>query len=84
MSFSAHLADYASFITNNAVAHNSIYRGKYLGSSVNCWTISSHFDWSIYRFIYWRLIGLLAAWTIELPHLIITTILVIRLAQVTT
>ncbi|NLP31472.1 MAG: hypothetical protein GX363_10145, partial [Clostridiales bacterium] len=30
----AHLADYASFITNNAVAHNSIYRGKYLGSSV--------------------------------------------------
>lgn len=29
-----HLADYASFITNNAVAHNSIYRGKYLGSSV--------------------------------------------------
>lgn len=32
--FDAHLADYASFITNNAVAHNSIYRGKYLGSSV--------------------------------------------------
>lgn len=30
----AHMADYASFITNNAVAHNSIYRGKYLGSSV--------------------------------------------------
>lgn len=30
----SHLADYASFITNNAVAHNSIYRGKYLGSSV--------------------------------------------------
>lgn len=31
---SVHQADYASFITNNAVAHNSIYRGKYLGSSV--------------------------------------------------
>jgi len=30
----SHSADYASFITNNAVAHNSIYRGKYLGSSV--------------------------------------------------
>lgn len=33
-SIDAHQADYASFITNNAVAHNSIYRGKYLGSSV--------------------------------------------------
>jgi hypothetical protein len=30
----AHLADYASFITNNPDAKNSIYRGKYLGSAV--------------------------------------------------
>ena len=32
--FTAHLADYASKFPNNAGAHNSIYRGKNLGTSV--------------------------------------------------
>lgn len=56
----AHLADYASFITNNAVAHNSIYRGKYLGSSVTAeqyTAISSGTFTDLYIGDYWTIGG---------------------------
>ena len=56
----AHLADYASFITDNAVAHNSIYRGKYLGNAVTpeqYLAISSGAFTDLYIGDYWTIDG---------------------------
>lgn len=57
----SHLADYASFVTNNAVAHNSIYRGKYLGSAVTpeqYTAISSGTFTDLYIGDYWTIGGI--------------------------
>ena len=56
----AHLADYASKFPNNAGAHNSIYRGKYLGSSVTAeqyTAISSGTFEDLYIGDYWTIGG---------------------------
>ncbi len=56
----AHLADYASKFPNNAGAHNSIYRGKYLGSSVTAeqyTVISSGTFEDLYIGDYWTIGG---------------------------
>ena len=58
--FSAHLANYASKFPNNAGAHNSIYRGKYLGSSVTAeqyTAISSGTFEDLYIGDYWTIGG---------------------------
>ncbi len=55
-----HKADYASFITDNAVAHNSIYRGKYLGNAVTpeqYTAISSGAFTDLYIGDYWTIGG---------------------------
>ena len=56
----AHLADYASFITNNPDAKNSIYRGKYLGSSVTAAQYTTILDGTfedLYVGDYWTIGG---------------------------
>ncbi len=58
--FDAHSADYASKFPNNAGAHNSIYRGKYLGSSVTAeqyTAISSGTFEDLYIGDYWTIGG---------------------------
>ena len=58
--FDAHLADYASKFPNNAGAHNSIYRGKCLGSSVTAeqyTAISSGTFEDLYIGDYWTIDG---------------------------
>ena len=58
--FTAHLADYASKFPDNAGAHNSIYRGKYLGSSVTAeqyTAISSGTFEDLYIGDYWTIGG---------------------------
>ena len=55
-----HLADYASKFPDNAGAHNSIYRGKYLGSSVTAeqyTAISSGSFTDLYIGDYWTIGG---------------------------
>ncbi len=55
-----HLADYASKFPNNAGAHNSIYRGKYLGSSATTeqyTAISSGTFEDLYIGDYWTIDG---------------------------
>ena len=57
----AHLADYASLFTTNADAKNSIYRGKYLGSTVTTeqyTAISSGTFTDLYIGDYWTINGI--------------------------
>ena len=56
----AHLADYASKFPDNAGAHNSIYRGKYLGSSVTTEQYAAILDGTfkdLYIGDYWTIDG---------------------------
>jgi len=58
--FDTHLANYASLFPDNAGAHNSIYRGKYLGSSVTAeqyLAISSGTFEDLYIGDYWTING---------------------------
>ena len=59
--FDSHMADYASKFPDNAGAHNSIFRGKYLGSSVTAeqyTAISSGTFTDLYIGDYWTINGI--------------------------